>query len=101
MDFLWEGGSHIQRLQPHVLTLAVASQDNEMAHELAHPSFISPKNHVGGYYSFHGANGDNFRSALLFSIFTCLIYVLEPVTDNKGYRRIQFIRLEGEKHRSV
>lgn len=42
-----------------------------------------------------GANGDNFRGALLFSIFTCLIYVLEPLTDNKGCRRIQFTRLEG------
>lgn len=50
-----------------------------------------------GYYSFHGANGDNFRAARLFSIFICLIYVLEPVTDNKDYRRIQFTRLEGKK----
>lgn len=31
-----------------------------------------------------GGNGDNFGGAQLFSIFICLIYVLEPVTGNTG-----------------
>lgn len=64
-----------------MLTLAVASQDNKMEHELcmARELARSPaklirllfhlKNHAGGYYSFHGANGDNFRGAPVFHLY--------------------------------
>lgn len=31
-----------------------------------------------------GGNGGIFGGERLFSIFICLIYVLEPVTDNTG-----------------
>lgn len=96
-----------------MLTLAVASQDNKMEHELcmARELARSPakvirllfhlKKSCGGVIIPSTGLTEITSEALLFSIFTCLIYVLEPVTDNKDYRRIQVTRLEGEKHRSV
>lgn len=90
----------IQRLHASI-SMCGTSQDNEMTHEICMARKLAKAAAELIRHLFHlkkkvwmfiiplqqpstGGNGDNFRGAQLFSIFMCLIYVLEPVTGNTG-----------------